>query len=165
MKEKPVREAVRCDVSAASTPFFLHLGAAPGRLAGGAKIGGVTSAIEQALAQDRIIDITTTGRKTGEARRIEIWFHRLDGRYYITGTPGARGWYANLLEHPDFTFHLKESAQADLPARATPVTGAEKTRVLEAIAASIVASMPGRTVTFDSETSPLVEVTLDVPAA
>jgi deazaflavin-dependent oxidoreductase (nitroreductase family) len=115
----------------------------------------VTSSIEQALAADRVIDITTTGRKTGEARRIEIWYHRIDGRFYITGTPGARGWYANMLEQPDFTFHLKESVQADLPAHAIPVLGDEKVRVLDAI----VASMPGTSVTFDAETSPLVEVT------
>jgi deazaflavin-dependent oxidoreductase (nitroreductase family) len=120
----------------------------------------VTSSIERALAADRVIDITTIGRKTGEARRIEIWYHRVDGRYYITGTPGARGWYANLVEQPDFTFHLKESAQADLAARATPVLGAEKARVLE----QIVASLPGR-LTLDAQTSPLVEVTFEAAAA
>src|ERR1700743_2481632 len=76
----------------------------------------------QALASDRVIDITTTGRQTGEPRRIEIWFHRADGKYYITGTPGRpRSWYANLVVHPAFTFHLKESATADLPATARPV--------------------------------------------
>jgi deazaflavin-dependent oxidoreductase (nitroreductase family) len=117
----------------------------------------VTSVIEQALAQDRIIDITTTGRKSGEARRIEIWFHRVDGRFYITGTPGARSWYANMLEQPDFTFHLKQTTQADLVAHATPVQGDEKARVLAAIASSI----PGSNVTFDQETSPLIEVTFD----
>ncbi len=114
----------------------------------------MTSTIEQALAQDRIIDITTIGRKTGKQRRIEIWFHRVDGKYYITGTPGARGWYANMLEEPDFTFHLKQSVQADLAAHATAVLGAEKRRVLDAIAAQL----PGRDLTFDEETSPLVEV-------
>lgn len=139
---------------------FPALSEASGMRPEDARIGDVTSTIEQALAQDRIIDITTTGRKTGEARRIEIWFHRVDGRFYITGTPGARGWYANMLEHPDFTFHLKESAQADLPARATPVLGAEKRRVLDEITTGIAASLPGSTVRFDEETSPLVEVTL-----
>ena len=114
----------------------------------------MTSTIEQALAQDRIIDITTIGRKTGQARRIEIWFHRVEGRYYITGTPGARSWYANMLEEPDFTFHLKQSAQADLPAHATAVVGAEKRRVLDAI----TAQLPGSNITFDEQTSPLVEV-------
>jgi deazaflavin-dependent oxidoreductase (nitroreductase family) len=115
----------------------------------------MTSTIEQALAQDRIIDITTIGRKTGQARRIEIWFHRVDGKYYITGTPGARGWYANMLEEPDFTFHLKQSVQADLAAHATAVLGAEKRRVLDAITAALPA---GSGVTFDEQTSPLVEV-------
>ncbi len=77
--------------------------------------------VREALARDRVIDITTTGRKSGQPRRIETWFHNLDGRVYLTGTPGTRDWYANLVAHPDFTFHLKESATADLPARATPI--------------------------------------------
>jgi deazaflavin-dependent oxidoreductase (nitroreductase family) len=74
--------------------------------------------IRQALTTDEIIDITTRGRKSGQSRRIEIWFKQVDGRTYITGTPGPRDWYANLLENPHFTFHLKQSVQADLPARA-----------------------------------------------
>jgi deazaflavin-dependent oxidoreductase (nitroreductase family) len=89
----------------------------------------------RALANDRVIDITTTGRRSGEPRRIEIWFHRLDGRYYITGTPGRpRSWYANLVARPDFTFHVKQSATADLPATARPVTeAAERERVFAGI--------------------------------
>lgn len=115
----------------------------------------MTPSIEQALKTDRVIDITTIGRKTGEARRIEIWFHRIDDRYYITGTPGARSWYANLVATPDFTFHLKGSTQADLAAVATPVEGAEKERVLAAIKAGMASS----NLNLDAETSPLVEVT------
>ncbi len=74
--------------------------------------------IRQALNNDETIDITTTGRKSGKPRRIEIWFKQVNGRTYITGTPGTRDWYANLLENPEFIFHLKESVEADLPARA-----------------------------------------------
>ncbi len=94
-----------------------------------------SQAIQQALVTDQVIDITTIGRKSGEPRRIEIWFHNLDGRLYITGTPGRpRDWYANLLAHPDFTFHLKASTQADLPARAVPITEeAARREVLTAI--------------------------------
>lgn len=55
-------------------------------------------------------------------RRTEIWFLRLDGRTFITGTPGSRAWYANLRANERFTFHLKESVAADLPARAVRVT-------------------------------------------
>ena len=67
------------------------------------------------------IDITTIGRKTGQPRRKEIWFHNIEGRLNITGTPGRRDWYANLVEDPQFTFYLKQSAQADLAARATAI--------------------------------------------
>jgi deazaflavin-dependent oxidoreductase (nitroreductase family) len=77
--------------------------------------------ITRALARDRTIDIITTGRKTGQPRRTEIWFHNIEGRLYITGTPGRRDWYANLIAHPEFTFHLKESVRAGLPATARPI--------------------------------------------
>ena len=78
--------------------------------------------IRQALASDKVIDITTRGRRSGQLRCIEIWFHQLNGRIYITGLPGPRDWYANLLAQPAFTFHLKESVQADLPAQARAIT-------------------------------------------
>jgi hypothetical protein len=79
-------------------------------------------ATREALERDRTIDVTTTGRETGRPHRIEIWFHNLGGRLYITGLPGRRGWYANLVANPELTFHLKESVHADLPARARPIT-------------------------------------------
>ncbi len=78
-------------------------------------------AVKQALERDRTIDITTRGKKTGQARRKEIWFHNLDGRLYITGTPGQRDWYANMVANPEFTLHLKQSVRVDLPSRATPI--------------------------------------------
>ena len=78
-------------------------------------------AVRRALEQDRTIDITTTGRKTGKPHRIEIWFHNLDGRLYITGSPGRRDWYANLLAQPRFLFHLKYTTKADLPAEARAI--------------------------------------------
>ena len=90
--------------------------------------------VQEALEKDLIIDITTTGRKSGDARRLEIWFHNLDGILYIAGLPGTRGWYANILVEPRMTFHLKETAVADLPALATPITDpTEKRRILHAI--------------------------------
>ncbi len=84
--------------------------------------------VQEALEKDLVIDITTTGRKSGQPRRVEIWFHNLDGVLYITGLPGSRGWYANVLADPRMTFHLKDTATADLPARATPITSVEQKR-------------------------------------
>ena len=86
--------------------------------------------IQDALARDRTIDITTRGRKTGQLHRTELWFHNIDGHVYITGAPGPRDWYANLLAHPEFTFHLKQSTKADLPARATPILDRARRRAI-----------------------------------
>ena len=82
----------------------------------------------EALVRDKTIDITTTGKKSRVPHRTEIWFMYIDGRVFITGSPGPRDWYANLVANPDFTFHLKESVRADLPARAVPVTDPEERR-------------------------------------
>ena len=114
--------------------------------------------VARALEQDRTIDITTVGKTTGQPRRKEIWFHNLDGRLYITGTPGRRDWYANLVAHPEFTFHLKGSVQADLPARAIPVLDQAQRRE---IIAGIHQKLEGdRDVEEWVANSPLVEVEL-----
>jgi deazaflavin-dependent oxidoreductase (nitroreductase family) len=117
--------------------------------------------IRAALERDLTIDITTTGRKTGRRRRTEIWFHRVNGRYYITGIPGRRDWYANLLADPRLTFHLKESVRADLPAIARPVLDPdEKRRVL--LRAETVWRRPDeRNVEEWVRRSPLVEVVFE----
>jgi deazaflavin-dependent oxidoreductase (nitroreductase family) len=114
--------------------------------------------MKQALERDRTIDITTRGRKTGQPRRTEIWFHNIDGQLYITGTPGRRDWYANLLAHPEFTFHLKHSVRADLPATATPILDQARRR---AIIAAIHRKLGGyRDLEAWVEGSPLVAVEL-----
>ena len=75
--------------------------------------------------------MTTIGRKTGNPHKIEIAFHNFDGKLYISGMPGPRDWYAKLIANPHFTFHLNQSTQADLPARAIPITAeAERRRIL-----------------------------------
>ncbi|MFL5819823.1 MAG: nitroreductase/quinone reductase family protein [Solirubrobacteraceae bacterium] len=84
--------------------------------------------VSQALGRDRTIDITTLGRRSRRPRRIEIWFYNVDGTVYLSGRPGSRGWYANLLATPDLTFHLKQSTTADLGARGRPVTDAAERR-------------------------------------
>jgi deazaflavin-dependent oxidoreductase (nitroreductase family) len=118
----------------------------------------VDDASHAALERDRTIDITTTGRRSGRQRRLETWFFRIDGRIYLSGSPGRRDWLANLRANPEFTFHLKESAQADLPARAHPVDDPdERRRVMEQILASLGG---GRSLDEWVERSPLVEVEL-----
>lgn len=114
--------------------------------------------VQEALKQGHLIDITTTGRTSGEPRRIELVFHNIDGKIYISGRPGwPRGWIANLRADPHMTFHLKEEFSADLPATARVILDrAERERLIPPIAAGwgydpqlMVASSPLIEVTFD----------------
>ncbi|MEP6478263.1 MAG: nitroreductase/quinone reductase family protein [Rhodoglobus sp.] len=109
-----------------------------------------------ALARDRVIDITTIGRTSGKPSRIEIWFHRVGDRYFITGLPGRRDWYANLEANPAFTFHLKHSTTADLLAHARPITDPDERR-------AILTPVVGTRYNLEEWMlgSPLVEVTFD----
>jgi deazaflavin-dependent oxidoreductase (nitroreductase family) len=118
------------------------------------------AAVRRALSHGHVIDITTTGRITGQSRRIEIVFHVFDGRIYISGMPRAdrvRAWLRNLEADPRFTFHLKAIVQADLPATARVITDpVERRDVLEKVA---------RVWRRDPEAmiahSPLIEVTIE----
>ena len=114
--------------------------------------------IERALQTDGLIDMTTVGRKSGTPHKIEIAFHNFDGVLYITGSPGKRDWYANLVATPQFTFHLKQSTRADIPAKAIPITDeAARRRVLSKVAAKW-----GKQDQLEAfmQSSPLVEVQL-----
>ncbi len=78
--------------------------------------------ITQALRTDLTIDLTTVGRRSGKPRRIEIWLLSVDDRLILTGTPGRRDWFANLLANPSCTVHLKQAIRADLAATAQLVS-------------------------------------------
>ena len=93
-----------------------------------------STTIAEALRRGGVIDITTTGRRSGQPRRIEIVFFNLDGRLWISGMPGRRAWLANLAAEPRFTMHLKRGISADVPATARIVSGeAERRPILERI--------------------------------
>lgn len=93
--------------------------------------------IRRALAHGQLIDITTTGRRSGQPRRIEIVDHVFDGRVYISGIPSrrTRAWLLNLEADPHLTVHLKGPVTADVPARARVITDeAERRSVLARVA-------------------------------
>jgi deazaflavin-dependent oxidoreductase (nitroreductase family) len=109
----------------------------------------------------RPIDITTTGRHSGEARRIEIAIHNIDGRLFISGMPSPRkrAWIYNLEADPRMTIHVKDPANArDLPATARVIDDeAERREIMPFIAANWRRTDVDRMVVE----SPLIEVTLD----
>ena len=96
------------------------------------------TATAAALGRSQVIDLTTTGRKTGEARRIEIYLHNLDGQLVISGMPvpdRTRAWIHNVAADPAVTIHLKGDVVADVPGVARIVTNpAERAELLAGVA-------------------------------
>src|SRR2546426_4424476 len=93
--------------------------------------------VRQALTRSQLIDMTTTGRKSGEPRRTEIVMHNLGGRRCISGMPfrQRRSWTANIEPNPHITIHLKRGIRADVPATAREITDpTERRQILEQIA-------------------------------
>ncbi len=86
----------------------------------------------------------------------------VDGRFFITGTPGPRDWLANLLQQPSLVVHLKRRAHRDLPARAELVADpGTRRRVLEHLNARWYRTQSP----IDDlvATAPMVEVTFEPP--
>jgi deazaflavin-dependent oxidoreductase (nitroreductase family) len=117
-----------------------------------------------ALRRSQLVDITTTGRRTGAPRRIEITIHPIDGRLWISGMPSrrTRAWIHNLEAEPRLTVHLKGDVRADLSARARIVTDEEERRSVLTYVARI-----WRRTDVDAMVrhSPLIEVVLADEAA
>ena len=121
---------------------------------------------QRALAAGGLVEMTTIGRRTGLPRRIDIALHGIDGHLYVSGLPGRRDWYANVLAMPHVVLHVSGEVRdegeisIDLPADARPVTDVDERRnVMEPIARGW-----GRDVEPMVRRSPLVELTpVEVP--
>ena len=121
--------------------------------------------VRRSLTHGQVIDITTTGRRSGQPRRIEIVFHNFDGHLYVSGMPRAgrtRAWIHNLEADPHLIFHLKGPVDADLPATARVITDEAERR---AIFERVIQVWKGQDLETMVRHSPLIEVTLDALAA
>jgi len=117
--------------------------------------------IRNALGHNQVIDITTTGRRSDQARRIEIFLHNLGGRLVISGMPmpgRTRAWLHNVEVDPALTIHLKgPDASADLAAKARVVVDPVERR---ALLAGVAANWRRTDLDVMVEHSPLIEVTV-----
>jgi deazaflavin-dependent oxidoreductase (nitroreductase family) len=119
------------------------------------------ASVRAALDHSQVIDLTTTGRRSGEPRRIEIFIHNLDGRLVISGMPVVgmtRAWLRNAAENPAVTLHLKgPHAVADVEGTARVITDpAERRSLIEGVARN----WRRTDVDLMVEVSPLIEVTV-----
>lgn len=89
--------------------------------------------VTNALYRSQLIDLTTTGRRSGLPRRIEIFLHEEGGLLFITGMPRrdrTRDWIRNITADPEVVIHLKVGIEADVPATARVITEPDEARPL-----------------------------------
>jgi deazaflavin-dependent oxidoreductase (nitroreductase family) len=62
----------------------------------------------QRIADQSTVELTTIGRKSGQARTVTIWFVHDQGRLYVqAGKDGKTDWYRNLLAKPEVTLRFE----------------------------------------------------------
>ncbi len=89
------------------------------------------------MHRDRLVLLTTTGRRTGRPRTTPLMFHRHGDRIVVIasniGAPEHPQWYRNLAADPRVTV---EVADDRYPALATVLQGEERRRVWADLAAA-----------------------------
>lgn len=69
---------------------------------------------------ENFLYLTTRGRKSGEARQIEIWFVEHGGYHYLVSEKrGESGWVKNIERHAAVAYSVgtRDDPQAALPQR------------------------------------------------
>jgi deazaflavin-dependent oxidoreductase (nitroreductase family) len=61
------------------------------------------------LQRERVLYLTTTGRKSGQPREIEIWFITYQGRFYLLAEHGHNAqWVRNIQAKSDVSIRIKQ---------------------------------------------------------
>lgn len=93
----------------------------------------------EGMNRDRLLLLTTTGRRTGSERTTPMMFHRDADRLLViasnAGAPRDPDWYRNLVADPAVTVEIGDRRHR---AHAVTVEGADR----EALWAGLVASYP-----------------------
>jgi len=77
-------------------------------------------------AEPQFLYLTTTGRKTGMRREIEIWFVQADGNVYILAEHGYKAhWVQNILANPRVHVRLGDQQWDGLARLLDPYKDAE----------------------------------------
>jgi deazaflavin-dependent oxidoreductase (nitroreductase family) len=92
------------------------------------------------MHRERLVLLTTTGRRTGEPRTTPMMFHRDGDRVLViasnVGAPRHPDWYLNLVADPEVTVEVGDESGAPRRAVARPLGGAERERVWEMLKAA-----------------------------
>jgi deazaflavin-dependent oxidoreductase (nitroreductase family) len=92
------------------------------------------------MHRERLVLLTTIGRRTGEARTTPMMFHRDGDRVLViasgAGAPRHPDWYLNLVANPEVTAEVGDESGAPRRAVARTLEGDERTTVWEMLKAT-----------------------------
>jgi deazaflavin-dependent oxidoreductase (nitroreductase family) len=81
-------------------------------------------ALRDQLSRNREINVTVTGRKSGRAISIPVWFVLENDKLYLLPVQGSdTQWYKNVLKNPSIRIDAR-GAEAEL--KVVPVTDAKQ---------------------------------------
>ena len=84
----------------------------------------------EGMQRDRLVLLTTAGRRSGQPRTTPMMYHRDGTRLLVVasnmGAPRHPDWYLNLVAEPQVTVEVDAETY---DAVATPLTGAERAQV------------------------------------
>ena len=81
-------------------------------------------ALKSRLSRSREINITVTGRKSGRAISLPVWFVLEDGKLYLLPVTGSdTQWYKNVLKNPSIRI---EAGGEKAELRAVPATDSKQ---------------------------------------
>ena len=91
------------------------------------------------MHRERLLLLTTTGRRTGDAQTTPMMFHREDGRLFViasnVGAPRDPDWCLNLRAQPAVTVEVgDQEGSPPYAATASVVDGEDRAAVWERIA-------------------------------
>lgn len=92
------------------------------------------------MHRERLVLLTTTGRRTGEPRTTPMMFHRDGDRVLViasnVGASRHPDWYLNLASHPEVTVEVGDESGTPRRAVARTLDGAEREPVWEMLKAT-----------------------------
>ena len=92
------------------------------------------------MHRERLVLLTTTGRRSGEPRTTPMMFHRHGDRVLViasnVGAPQHPDWYLNLVARPEVTVEVGDESGAPRRAVARTLEGAEREPVWEMLKAN-----------------------------
>jgi deazaflavin-dependent oxidoreductase (nitroreductase family) len=89
----------------------------------------------EGMHRDRLLLLTTRGRRTGQERTTPMMFHRDGDRVLVIasnlGAPRHPDWYSNLVADPQVTIEVGDESGTSRQATARTLEGEERAAVWE----------------------------------